>query len=230
MITQAVSKCSTSSARKKEVIRSYSDLVTKAYCTVRFTIMNSRILGEIGQYLPKSGRILDVGCGFGLFSLYYALDSPARNFTSLDINAKRIQMAKASANTLNISTQIDFRVQGVESLEEQSEVFEATYVCDLIHHLAEKDREPLLANVYNSLVPGGIFILKDIDTSPRWKVLFTWVLDMLMSPQFPPKYVDSSTMRSLLERLGFDVKIHYLLDILPYPHILYICRKTVRSQ
>ena len=33
-------------------------------------------LDEIGQYLPRGGRILDFGCGFGLFSLYFALRSP----------------------------------------------------------------------------------------------------------------------------------------------------------
>ena len=59
-------------AIKKRIIRSYHNLIIKSYCYVRFLIMNMRILEEIEQYLPKTGRVLDVGCGFGLFSLYFA--------------------------------------------------------------------------------------------------------------------------------------------------------------
>jgi 2-polyprenyl-3-methyl-5-hydroxy-6-metoxy-1,4-benzoquinol methylase len=54
------------------VISAYDDLVIRAYCRGRFLILRGRFLDEIGQYLPEEGTILDVGCGFGLFSLYYA--------------------------------------------------------------------------------------------------------------------------------------------------------------
>ena len=56
-------------AIKKRIIGSYRNLIIRTYCYIRFLIMNMRILEEIEQYLPKTGRVLDVGCGFGLFSL-----------------------------------------------------------------------------------------------------------------------------------------------------------------
>ncbi|MCH8242282.1 MAG: hypothetical protein IH897_06695 [Planctomycetes bacterium] len=58
-------------AIKKRIIGSYHNLIIKTFCYIRFLIMNMRILEEIEQYLPKTGRALDVGSGFGLFSLYF---------------------------------------------------------------------------------------------------------------------------------------------------------------
>ena len=65
-----------SSALIPSIIRAYDDPVVRAYCWGRFWILRQRFLDEIGQYLPAQGRVLDLGCGFGLFSLYYAATRP----------------------------------------------------------------------------------------------------------------------------------------------------------
>ena len=60
----------------RSVIAAYRDPIVRAYCWGRFWILRQRFLDEIGQYLPARGRVLDLGCGFGLFSLYYASVHP----------------------------------------------------------------------------------------------------------------------------------------------------------
>ena len=62
----------------RSIVRAYDDPVVRAYCWARFLVLRQRFLEEIGQYLPPSGPVLDIGCGFGLFSLYYAATAPAR--------------------------------------------------------------------------------------------------------------------------------------------------------
>jgi 2-polyprenyl-3-methyl-5-hydroxy-6-metoxy-1,4-benzoquinol methylase len=215
---------------KRTLINAYSDPVVRIYCTIRFRIMNMRILEEIGQYLPKSGNIMDIGCGFGLFSHYYALLSPDRKFTSLDISKTRIQAALEASTRLNLSKQITFYAAPAEHLSEMPGVFEAAYMLDIIHHLGKDSYMALLNTIYNKLSPHGILILKDIATTPTWKLWFTWLLDILMNPKSPPHYISSTTLRSQLEKIGFDVKIHELRDILPYPHVLYVCRKNLGRQ
>jgi cyclopropane fatty-acyl-phospholipid synthase-like methyltransferase len=184
------------------------------------------ILEEIGQYLPQNGRILDIGCGFGLFTLYYALLSPGRRFVSIDVSRSRIDTARSASRQLDLLERVSFENRSAESLTTQALPCDAAYMLDLMHHLPRAWHRPLLDSIFQHLASDGILIVKDIATVPRWKMAFTWILDMLMSPQQPPGYIDTKSMRELLESVGFDVKIHALLDILPYPHVLYVCRKS----
>ncbi|MBI2161034.1 MAG: hypothetical protein HYU25_11790 [Candidatus Rokubacteria bacterium] len=48
----------------RRIIGAYDDRVVRAYCWARFWILRQRLLDEIGQYLPESGEVLDIGCGF----------------------------------------------------------------------------------------------------------------------------------------------------------------------
>ena len=64
------------------VIAAYDAPIIRAYSRGRFLILRQRFLDEIGQYLPDEGVVLDVGCGFGLFSLYYAQLVPGARFCS----------------------------------------------------------------------------------------------------------------------------------------------------
>src|SRR6266851_3564218 len=81
----------------RSVIRAYDDPIVRAYCWGRFWILRQRFLDEIGQYLPARGRVLDLGCGFGLFSLYYASVHPELTVEGFDRNARRIGMGRAAA-------------------------------------------------------------------------------------------------------------------------------------
>jgi tRNA/tmRNA/rRNA uracil-C5-methylase (TrmA/RlmC/RlmD family) len=86
----------------RSVIHAYDDPVVKAYCWGRFWILRQRFLDEIGQYLPATGRVLDVGCGFGLFSLYFASVGPRLTLHGIDRNARRIAQARRAAARLGL--------------------------------------------------------------------------------------------------------------------------------
>src|SRR5262245_66514676 len=86
----------------RRVIRAYDDPVVRAYCWTRFWILRQRFLDEIGQYLPAAGPVLDIGCGFGLFSLYYASVEPRRLLRGIDLSPRRIAMARRAAARLRV--------------------------------------------------------------------------------------------------------------------------------
>src|SRR2546426_12258684 len=90
------------SATVRNIIRAYDDPSVRAYCWTRFWVLRQRFLDEIGQYLPESGPVPDVGCGFGLFSLYYAATGPGRFVRGVDVNGRRIAMARRAAARLTI--------------------------------------------------------------------------------------------------------------------------------
>src|SRR5262249_59310895 len=86
----------------RRIIHAYDDPIVRAYCWVRFGILRQRFLDEIGQYLPETGPVLDIGCGFGLFSLYYAATGPRRFVRGLDVSAGRIAQARRAADRLGL--------------------------------------------------------------------------------------------------------------------------------
>ncbi len=205
------------------VIRAYDDRIVRAYCWGRFWILRQRFLDEIGQYLPPRGRVLDLGCGFGLFSLYYASVHPALELEGIDLNGRRIAMARAAARRLGLEN-VRYEVGNVIDFR-GGQLFDAAYMLDIVHHIPEPIVRPLLEQVAKALPPGGRLLVKDVDRQPAYKRWFTHALDKVMDPRAPVHYWGASELQALLEDIGFAVYRHLMVDFLPYPHILYICRK-----
>ena len=206
------------------VINAYEDLLVRAYCLGRFWILRQRFLDEIGQYLPARGRVVDLGCGFGLFSLYYASVRPGLELEGLDLNSRRIAMAQAAARRLGLEN-VRYRVGNVIDFR-GGQLYDAG-----IHagHRASQSRArgaALLEQIAKALPPGARLLVKDVDRKPAYKRWFTHALDKLMDPRTPVSYWAAEELQDLLEEVGFSVYRHLMVDILPYPHVLYVCERT----
>jgi len=207
----------------RRVIAAYEDPVVRSYSWGRFKILRQRFLSEIGQYLPPQGRVLDVGCGFGLFGLYFCQTNPGIQLQGFDLSEKRIAMARKAQEKLGVEN-ARFDVGDARGLE-VSEKFDAVYMLDIVHHVPQQTVSPMLEEVAASLPQGGKLLIKDLDRSPAWQRLFAHALDLAMSPTSPVCYWEPSSLMSLLDRIGFDVKRHAMVDVLPYPHVLYVATK-----
>ena len=206
-----------------KVIAAYDDVVIRAYSRARFLILRQRFLDEIGQYLPATGTVLDIGCGFGLFSLYYAQVLPATRFRGLDLDARRVELATRAAGRLGLAN-VAYAVGDARAYRADTELA-AAYMLDIVHHMPPDTVEPLFRELHRALAPGGCLIVKDVDSRPAWKRWFTHVLDLLVSPGGVIHYWPAETFQTLLQQIGFRVYRHLMVDILPYPHVLYVCHK-----
>ena len=204
----------------RSIIRAYDDPVVRAYCWVRFGILRQRFLDEIGQYLPEEGPVLDIGCGFGLFSLYYAATGPRRFVRGLDVNPRRLALARRAAARLGIDN-VAYAEGDARDFKGDGEAA-AVYMLDIIHHIPPASVAPLLRRLRRCLAPGGTLLVKDVDTHPAPKRWFTWALDKAMAPTVPVHYWSADELQSTLEACGFRVRRHLMVDLLPYPHVLYV--------
>jgi len=209
----------------RDIVRSYSSPSIKAYAGIRFLILQA-FLEEIDQYLPLTGRVLDLGCGFGLFSLYFARRQPNRQLVGVDMHRGRIDQARRSAGLLGLHN-VEYRTGNVLTLKPEG-MFDAIYMLDVLHHLPAASVPRLLAQLKDKLRPGGVLLLKEVADRPWPKMWFTLVLDRAMVGFSDPiKYWSPGELSSLVGSLGFDVKHHRMRDVLPYPHVLYVCRKDM---
>ena len=204
----------------RSIIRAYDDPLVRAYCWVRFGILRQRFLDEIGQYLPEEGPVLDIGCGFGLFSLYYAASGPRRLLRGLDRDGRRIALARRAAARLGLDN-VAYAEGDARDFKGDGEAAGA-YMLDIVHHIPRETVVPLLRQLRRCLVPGAPLLVKDVDTRPTTKRWFTWLLDKAMAPGTPVDYWSADELQAALEAAGFRVRRHLMVDLLPYPHVLYV--------
>ena len=205
------------------VVDAYDDWVIRTYSRARFLILRQRFLDEIGQYLPVSGDVLDLGCGFGLFSLYYAQVLPGSIFHGVDLDARRVGIAREAGRRLGLAN-VEYVVGDARDFRAGRE-YAGAYMLDIVHHVEPAAVRPLLTELHATLAPGACLLVKDVDTHPAYKRWFTHALDLLVSPGSPPHYWAAESLQAALEEAGFRVFRHSMVDFLPYPHVLFVCRK-----
>jgi 2-polyprenyl-3-methyl-5-hydroxy-6-metoxy-1,4-benzoquinol methylase len=196
----------------------------RAYSLVRFSILRPKILSVMDLLLTDEGRILDVGCGFGLFAAYFGQTQPRRRIVGVDPSARRIGIARDVAGKLGLHEHA-FVVGDVRDAALEGP-FDAAYVLDVMHHLPTDDQRRVLERLRSLLAPGGMLLLKDITTEPRSGLLFTAALDRLMvGPREPLAYRHHREWGAMLTDLGFKVRMVRVPDVLPYPHVVIAATK-----
>ena len=122
----------------------------------------------VAEAVPPTGRILEVGCGHGLFATYLALGSAARTVLGTDVDGDKIQAAqRASAGIDNLEFRPD------EPGAFPAGPWDAICIVDVLYLIDRPGERALLATAAEQLAPGGVLVVKEMGTSPRWK--FRWM-------------------------------------------------------
>lgn len=198
--------------------------IERAYSLVRFSILRPKILSVMDLLLTDEGRILDVGCGFGLFAAYFGQTHPRRRIVGIDPNARRVELARRVAARLDLREH-EFQVGDVRDASVAGP-FDAAYVLDVMHHLPRDDQRAVLERLRGLLVPGGVLLVKDITTEPPFGLYFTAALDRLMVGWDEPlSYRHHREWAEILGEIGFKVRMVRVPDVLPYPHVVIAATK-----
>lgn len=175
----------------------------------------------VADQVPPEGRILDLGCGYGLLSHLLAMRSPWRQVLGLDISAERVATSRAAGRALpNVAF-----AQADVTLVEFGRA-DAIVMNDLLHHIPHTHQILLLAKCYQALPSGGVLIVKDVDKRVLWKYIWNYAHDFLKNRNLPFYCLDSPILTALLERVGFQVEVRHIDRGYAYPHVLYRCLKT----
>jgi 2-polyprenyl-6-hydroxyphenyl methylase/3-demethylubiquinone-9 3-methyltransferase len=178
--------------------------------------------------LPEDGRLLDVGCGHGLFSHEAALLHPDLEVLGIDPSAEKVRWADESAAH---SPRVRFRTARLEDVEESG--FDAVAVLDVLYLVPRADWPAFLSGCRERLRPGGRLLLKDVDVRPRWKfrkcvlqeTLSVRLLGITLGRSFA--FAGREEMAALLRDAGFDeVRITDLGRGYSTPHVLYEARRA----
>ena len=201
-------------------------IVERSYAIIRFMILRVKLLATMDLLLPAEGPILDVGCGFGLWSAYFSQMQPGRRIIGIDPNAHRIAMAQKVAEKLGVKTK--FFAEDVRQTAARGP-FRAVDLLDVLHHIPAADQVEVVSQLTDMLEEGGTLVIKDITTKPWLGLKFTEILDRAMvGMKEELAYRHHNEWSELLRDLGYSVRVVRVPDVLPYPHVIIAATKGKR--
>lgn len=128
---------------------------------------------QVAEAIPAAGRVLEVGCGHGLFSCYLALESPQRQVHGVDLDGAKIGDARRAATRAGrrgASVSFDTAPSGAVP----PGPWDAVTIVDVLYLLNPDGQRALLAECAAQLAPGGVLVVKEMGLEPHWK--FRWNL------------------------------------------------------
>ena len=166
---------------------------------VRFRVALSRF-EQIEALLPRNGRVLDLGCGYGVVANYLALAEPSREVIGLDLNARRIAVAQ---KTVGARANITFLADDV--MRANLPPCDAAILTDVLHHLTFAQQEQLTSRVRGLLAPRGVLLIQEVNMQPCWKYWISHVSDVILyASDGMPNFRSSQDWVALLERNDFQ--------------------------
>jgi ubiquinone/menaquinone biosynthesis C-methylase UbiE len=106
----------------------------------------------------KGKRVLDIGCGTGLYSLTF-LKLGAQEVCGQDLSQDYIDLNSKNAKRLNFDNFVG-KVGDCSSLQFEDNSFDLVFCGDVFEHIDDSLKEKFIAEAYRVLKPGGIFTLK----------------------------------------------------------------------
>jgi len=120
---------------------------------------------SIAAALPETGRVLEIGCGQGLFSVYAALDGPARAVRGVDIDQRKIMVARTVGERVGADLDFDAAPSG----RVPAGPWDAIVMVDVLYLLPAEEQRRLLCLAADELAPGGRLVIKEMSRTPAWK-------------------------------------------------------------
>lgn len=173
---------------------------------------------QLEKFVPKKGKILDLGCGYGILSNYLAFCSPARTILGVDTDLEKIKYANRGLKNVSIDLG-DATKMKIENLD-------CVILHDVLHHLGSfKQQEVLIADCKKMLNKNGSLLIIEVDKNPFWKLVLGRITDFVMYKGHPVYYIYTKSMITFINK-HFSSKVRVeRFNKNPFPQVAYICKK-----
>ncbi|MEK7084200.1 MAG: class I SAM-dependent methyltransferase [Patescibacteria group bacterium] len=204
---------------KKTVKKLYQGLGWPSlFCAIRFfTAPYARLASQIPQ--NQNGLIIDLGCGYGLFSNLLGVLFPDRQILGLELDKEKMKYADRGLPNVCFD-HADITKTNLTKAD-------CILLVHVLHHLnSYEEQETLIRSCVETLVIGGMLIICEVTRRPWWKFLLAYVADRLMYPGDAIYYRRQESMMTLLQGVGLRVTVDVSHQGTPFSHITYLCTKN----
>lgn len=210
----------------KEIRRAARKVYTQAPVLVRVRqSLRSRICPyeAMLELVPKAARVLDVGCGAGLFLFLLAGMDRVSDGLGLDASASAIGCGREIAQKADFGGRLRFEEFDATG-DWPAERFDVVSLIDLLHHIPRERQATVLISAAGCVQEGGILLYKDMTRRPRWKAAANRLHDLVLARQWV-HYPAAEEVVRLVGQLGLVKEKSVLIDRLWYRHHLMVFRR-----
>ncbi|MFY9310708.1 MAG: 1-acyl-sn-glycerol-3-phosphate acyltransferase [Bacteroidia bacterium] len=143
--------------------------VLEWYCRIKVGLEDNYRLFE--SYLPKGGKITDVGCGYGFLPLMLSFTGSQREIIGIDYDEEKINIASGCTSK---TERVKFVCADVTDY--QYENSDAFIISDVLHYLKEEQQVEVISRCINKLNSNGVMIIRDADADKKqrhWGTRYT---------------------------------------------------------
>ncbi|TBR15285.1 methyltransferase domain-containing protein [bacterium] len=178
----------------------------------------------VEKYVPKEGKIYDLGCGFASFSAFMYSCSNSREIIGVDWIKSRINYAENM-----FPDRIKFIYTDIADFI--IDTCSAILLIDVLYLLPYAKQKEILIKCYNALENKGVLLVKEMDSRPLLKYCWCLSQELIVTKILKRNLSTGMYFRKkddffrLLQDIGFNVEAVKLDRGYLYPHILYVCKK-----
>ncbi len=213
----------------RHVLSLYRDapMAVRAHVRLRWSTCPFR---AVEAQVPPSGRVLEVGCGHGVFSLLAAVSSPERTVVGVDVDERKVPHARAAtARAREAGADVDIAVAPPGELPDGP--WDAIVVVDVAYLLDAASQRHLVQECAARLAPGGVLVVKEMALRPAWKFRWNAIQETLsvrvlgITRGAEMTFMDPVEMGGWMGTDGLDVRHLPLHKGYPHPHHLVVGRR-----
>ncbi|WP_138935630.1 class I SAM-dependent methyltransferase [Roseovarius arcticus] len=173
--------------------------------------------------VPTGARVLDVGCGAGLFLGTLAATNRIGGGLGFDSSAPAIEMGNSMTGELPQANDVSFECLDATRPWPEG-AFDLISLIDVMHHVPPAAQRGVFAKAAARTAPGKWFLYKDMARRPFWRATANRLHDLVVAREWI-NYVDLQDILSWGTEEGLTVHARQEIDMLWYRHELILFRR-----
>ena len=198
--------------------------VLEWYCRIKTKLENNYSLFE--GLMPKVGKIVDVGCGYGFLAYMLMFKSKHRLILGIDFDDEKIEVA---TNCVSKTDNLSFAVGDVTTYE--MPFADGFIISDVLHYLKEEQQIQVIENCVSKLNKGGVLLIRDADKDITSRQKGTWYTEFMSTKVFGFNktktdglhFVSGTTIKNTLKRFP-QLQVEVIDNTKLTSNIIYVAR------